>query len=131
MLGLAITAPGTNNAKLVFTAGGLTGPSPITPAAMAASLNRPLRITSGNIADFSTPSSNPTGLSLTLNATTGAMSGSFTLIDGLVSRPVTFHGVLVPRLSIKMGVGYFLLPELPTPATSPILSGLVKLEAGP
>jgi len=131
VLGLAITAPGTNNAKLVFTEGGLTGPSPITPAAMAASLNRPLRITSGNIADFSTPSSNPTGLSLTLNATTGAMSGSFTLIDGLVSRPVTFHGVLVPRLSIKMGVGYFLLPELPTPATSPILSGLVKLEAGP
>ena len=131
VLGLSITAPGTNNAKLVFTEGGLTGPAPITPAVMAASLNRPLRITTGNTADFSTPGGNSTGLSLTLNATTGAMSGSFTLVDGLVSRPVTFHGVLVPRLSIKMGVGYFLLPELPTPATTPILSGMVKLEAGP
>ena len=94
-------------------------------------MRRPLRITTGNTADFSTPGGNSTGLSLTLNATTGAMSGSFTLVDGLVSRPVTFHGVLVPRLSIKMGVGYFLLPELPTPATTPILSGMVKLEAGP
>ena len=122
---------GNNNAHLLFTEGGLTGPAPITPATNAADVaDISLRITPANTADLSNilPAGNPRGLSLTINAGTGALSGGFTLKDGAVSRPVTFHGLVVPRLSVKLGVGYFLLSELPTPATTPILAGQMILK---
>ena len=123
--------PGTNNAHMLFTDGGLTTINTmpvINGAAMAADLaNLAIRITPSNAADFSGTMGNPTGLSLTLNAATGAMSGSFTLKDGAVTRVVPYYGLLVPRLSVNMGVGYFLLPELPAPTTTPMLSGQVLL----
>ncbi len=133
VLGLNPVNMGMSNAKMVFTDGGLTNiasspPVTGTTAALATSLsNLPLRITSTNTADFS-PSPNPAAVTLTLNTTTGAMSGSFTLTDGTIVRKVAYSGLLVPRLSVKAGVGYFLLSELPTPATTPFLSGQVLLE---
>ena len=91
---------------------------------------------------------NPASLVLTLKTDTGAMSGTFTLtgdpdptdhvgpVATLTRSKVAFSGVLVQRLS--MGVGCFLLPQLPsdgppktTLLTSPLLSGQVLLQAGP
>ncbi len=88
---------------------------------------------------------NPATLTLTLNATTGAMSGGFTLKGdpdptdhvppiALLNRgPVMFNGLLVPRLG--RGVGCFQLQQLPddgppktTLLKSPLLSGQVLLE---
>ena len=88
---------------------------------------------------------NPAALTFALNAATGALSGTFTLAKdpdptdhvlpiALLSRKVAFAGVIVPRVSINKGVGYFLMPKLPedgppktTLLTSDILSGSVEL----
>ena len=113
--------PGTNNAHITFSQGGLTGPE-------AALVNRALRITPTNTSDFSNPVGNPATLKLTLNASTGAMSGSFVLTNGGATRTVNYVGVLVPRTDVNSGSGYFLLPGLtPTATLSPILSGEVLL----
>lgn len=122
VLGLTPSSiPGTNNAHIAFSQGGITGPE-------AALVNRALRITPTNTADFSNPSSNPATLKLTLNAATGAISGSFILTDGGATRTVNYVGVLVPRTDVNSGSGYFLLPGLtPTATLSPILSGEVLL----
>ena len=112
---------GTNNAKITFNQGGLTGPE-------ATLVNRPLRITPTNGVDLSNPAANPASLKLTLNATTGAISGSFILTDSGSPRTATFAGVIIPRTDVQAGAGYFLLPgPLPTAALSPILSGEVLL----
>ena len=70
-------------------------------------------------------------MKLTLTTSTGAFSGSFTLSDLVlgkaVLRPVTFTGALVPRLG--EGTGCFQLSSLPTPTTTPLLSGKVVLAA--
>ena len=87
----------------------------------------------------------------TVNVTnaTGAFSGTFTLVDpdpnstkipqATITRVVTYQGLIVPMIAAKndqyagIGYGWFLLQQLPglttTPTTSPILSGLVTLEA--
>ena len=107
-------------------------------------------ITTANVAVMpklpSAAIANPATLTLTLTAATGAMSGGFTLkgdpdptdhvapIATLNRGPVTFNGVLVPRLG--RGVGCFQLQQLPndgppktTLLTSPLLSGQVLLES--
>lgn len=113
--------PGTNNAKITFSQGGLTGPE-------ASLTNRALRITPTNTADLSNPAANPAMLKLTLNAATGAMNGSFVLTDGGATRTVAYAGVIIPRTDVLAGAGYFLLPGLtPTATLSPILSGEVLL----
>ena len=112
---------GTNNAQIAFTQGGITGPE-------AALVTRALRVTPTNTADFSNPASNTAMLNLSLNAATGAMSGSFVLTDGGATRTVSYFGVVVPRSDVKAGAGYFLLPGLtPTSTLSPVLSGQVLL----
>lgn len=76
---------------------------------------------------------------------TGAFSGGFSLADDDPTtatvnlreypRAVPFKGLVVPMDGEWVGVGYFLLPQIPTvsPATtktnSPILSGSVQFEA--
>ncbi|MDB6139448.1 MAG: ELWxxDGT repeat-containing protein, partial [Verrucomicrobiaceae bacterium] len=112
---------GMNNIGIRFTDGGLT-------TAEAASLARALRITPANAVDLSNPAANTVSLSLSLNATTGAMTGGFTLTDGGATRHVTYTGLLVPRLSVNQGVGYFLLPALPNTTTSALLSGMVVMQ---
>ncbi len=150
VLGLTDNGTGTSDAKLAFSEGGLTGPAPIVPATMATAPNVSFRITSTNVLVMPTAANNPTGLTLTLNAATGAFSGTFVLKNdqdptktttSLLSRAVNYYGLLVPRVSVNQGLGFFLLPELPanatantpktTLSTSPILSGQVLLESGP
>ncbi len=122
ILGLPVTAG--NNARLVFTDGGIAG--------SATNPSLTLRIGSDNRAIL--PQPNPgkiTALPLVLTTTTGSFSGRFTLTDPVaILRTVSFQGQLVSPLG--KGYGYFLLPQLqPSLKTSPILSGQVVLEAIP
>ncbi len=148
ILGLTDGGVGTTNAKLVFSEGGLTGPAPIVAATNATAANKSFRIAATTQAvTLPTSANNPAGLTLSLKASTGAFSGSFVLKGdqdptatkvSLLSRTVSYYGLLVPRVGVKHGVGFLLLPELPslglpitTLSTSPIYSGKVLLEAGP
>ena len=150
LLGIADGGLNTTNAQLTFTDGGLTGPAPIVKAVSADVLNNtPFRITSTNTLVMPLTAANPATIKFTTwNAATGSFIGTALLKNDpdvtklpaniVVSRPVAFGGVLVPRLSINKGVGYFLLskvPEVGTPnttlATAPILSGRVELGAKP
>lgn len=84
---------------------------------------------------------NPARVVFSVNRRTGLFRGSFLLqdIDPVTGkplrRPATYLGILRP--SQHMGVGYFLLGQLPIPAAdppqnprnTPILSGQVLLEA--
>ena len=82
------------------------------------------------------PASNPAATRLTAVVTTGLLSGSFTLTDAPsagakeIKRTVALQGLLIRDGVNYRGVGYFLLPELPTPggtAATPILSGSLLL----
>ncbi len=146
LLGLVDGGVGTTNASLKFTEGGLTGPAPIVGAVMASNVGSvPVRITSTNAVVMPTGSDNPAGVSLKINASSGLMSGSFTLKNdpdptdttapiALLTRKASYAGVLVPRLGV--GIGQFQLAELPseqgavktTLNTSPIWSGQVIIE---
>jgi hypothetical protein len=80
---------------------------------------------------------------VSFSATTGTFTGTCVLKNDpdptftpakVVSRTASFAGVLVPRVGINQGVGYFLLSKLPelgspntTLTTSPILSGQIVL----
>ena len=146
ILGFVDAGVGTTNATLKFTEGGLTGPSPIVGAVMAANMGAmPVRITSRNTVVMPAGSANPAAVSLTIAASSGLMTGSFTLKNdpdptdmtapiALLSRKASYTGIMLPRLG--MGVGQFQLPELPsqqgavktTLNTSPIWSGQVIIE---
>lgn len=82
---------------------------------------------------------NPRDVRLVLNAATGRFSGSFVMrdtnpinVNQTLTRKVSFFGCLIPGYDI--GLGYFLLPELPNPdirgsslSNTPIWSGAVEL----
>jgi hypothetical protein len=79
---------------------------------------------------------NPAGATLTVFPKTGLFSGTITVIDGAVSRPETFQGVIVRDQDTKLrGYGYFIMRQLPTGnqtlRTSPQLSGSVILDEKP
>ena len=138
---------GGNNARFVFSEGGLSGPAPIVGAVGAADLNKAFRIAAATAAvTLPRGTLNPATLTLNVNPKNGAFSGGFVLKGdpdptkpaGTVARSARFFGLLVPRLGVQQGVGWFLLGELPsagppktTPGTSPVLSGQVLIEAGP
>ena len=139
------------NAQLNFTGGNVTDTG-ISPS---------LNATTNKLFQVKAPATpvipaNATSTTLTINNTTGAFSGSFTLTDPdptsplppalpkpAVVRKVLFQGIIIPNIlttdtiSDGVGYGYFLLPERPqntvlpatTPTTSPILSGLVIFES--
>jgi len=125
-----------DNARLEFSAGG------IGTAEQAAATRQIFRITTENkpLLDLPGSADNLTGVKLTLTASTGFFTGTFSLRDSNVLspanpyiRPVSFYGMLVP--SLHRGAGYFLLNELPsagtTLTTSKFLSGQVVLDAAP
>ncbi len=98
------------------------------------------------------PMINPAGTKVAANAKTGLVSGAFTLTDrtpvaipelgipayspvSQVKRGVKFQGMIIRDNGQWVGVGYFLLPQLPqvgppytTTKNSPILSGLLLFE---
>jgi hypothetical protein len=154
ILGLTDFGVGTHNAQLSFSEASLissTLAGPGSPAgSRAGTLNQLLRITATNsIIIPAGAANNPGSVTLSLTAaeaparqgrgrTTaaaapakGLMSGRFILKDSLpgyppATRTVSWVGILIPRLGI--GAGQFQLPQLPTPATSEILSGQVILQ---
>ncbi len=136
MLGL-IAPPG--NAQLVFSEGGIKN----STLGVGGALTQIFSISTTNVITGLVGS--PGTVTLTpFSATTGAISGNFTLSDddprdttppiAKVPRSTPWTGVLVPRLG--KGVGQFQLAKLPTntppattPTNSPQLSGQVVLEA--
>lgn len=133
---LALSAP-PSNAKLSFTGLALPGAS----LEQVFTITAPSRVAVPKTADF-----NPSLLKLSLIASSGLFSGSFSLknddpTDGtmpytVISRTGNYAGVLVARLS--KGVGYFLLNKLPetgppstTTLTSSTLSGKLVLAKNP
>jgi hypothetical protein len=139
ILGLVDGGVGTTNARITFQDGG------ISTAVMVNDLNNiTFRISTTNGV---TIPANTLALGLKLSASTGVLSGGFTLKNDLdatdtvqpvrtLPRPVKFFGLIVQRPGINLGVGHFLLSEMPkagppktTLSTSDILSG--KMVFGP
>ena len=135
--GAAVAA---DNAKVTFTSGGIES-SGLSVSGAYVEQVRIKAPTSG----FVLPSGagNPGGLKLSLNGSTGEISGEFStsdenpLISGkMIPRKAPFFGVVVQRLN--QGRGHFNLAKLPAaapeegnPAKTAILSGLVRLEVLP
>jgi hypothetical protein len=132
-----------DNAALAFAAGGLGA------ASMNPSINLRLRSLGTAVVPVSNPAANPNpnpaGTKLSIIASSGAFSGSFTLVDPAGKRPVKFNGLIIPDPSTHttvgqrldgLGAGFFLLNQLPNTnvlpvpklTTTPILSGQVILE---
>lgn len=79
----------------------------------------------------------PTTILKSINTSTGLYTGTFTLSDPGVSKPlvrkVTYQGILINDvLGTPMGVGNFMLPKLPgtqdTLKTTDVLSGKVEIK---
>ena len=141
----------TNNARIRFSdAGDLENPE-------LTSFNPDLEFSIGpkgkiTVPKPQPPSVNPAATKVAANSKSGLVSGAFTLNDrtpkafpdlgipayspvSLVKRGVKFQGMIIRDNGQWVGVGYFLLPQLPqvgppytTTKTSPILSGLLLFE---
>lgn len=111
--------PGTDNARLTFTEGGLAAPH-----------TQLFSIGAGNKVTFPAGSANPYGIKAVFNFTTGIVTGTGTAMDFIQNQPAnsragTFSGLLIPGR--EEAVGHFLLPASRA-SNSQILSG--KLTGG-
>jgi hypothetical protein len=120
--------PDVGSASLGFTQGGI-GAAAINP-------DIPLTYTATNTSVLPTFASgnNPAKTTLTINKSTGLVTGSFTLVDPAPTgtRVVSYSGMIVrPASGTAKARGYFLLPQIPivgqTITTSPILSGMMQV----
>jgi autotransporter-associated beta strand protein len=136
VLGLTATALGVPNAVVEFTQGLVEGQLPLMDPANAALNEINLRIDERNRALAT--DLNPRGVTLVINARTGAISGRFTLevlSPVRVRRVVSYSGIIVgDGVQPAQGQGYFLLPKLPAsalekPTSTSILSGLVIFDS--
>jgi hypothetical protein len=135
----AAPTPTTANAEVVFTQGGLAANF---PSGAGASLNPDLEVAVTATNTIVVVGSNQAKTGITPTRTTGAISGRFSLSDpnmrtiapltpNPILRAVIFQGLIVPDnvADTHEGVGYFMLPQLPTAdnatlvTTTPILSG--------
>lgn len=124
VLGLPAT---TSPAQLLFNEGGLTLSS-INPNISAWTYTDTLTT---SLPAAGSPA-NPGKATLSISAATGNISGQFTLVDGSLTRTVSYLGMIVrPASGTNVAVGYFLLPQIPvgpqTINTSPILSGQARI----
>jgi hypothetical protein len=126
---IVLGLPATGTASLSFTDGGLSLAKldPDVSAFTYTAAYAVLMPTAGSPA-------NPAKATLGINRNTGAVAGTFTLVEPapLLTRKVTFYGWIVrPDTGPSKAAGYFLLPQIPltgqTISTSPILSGGVRL----
>lgn len=133
-------APGTNGAAMIFHFGDIDGPNEpnVTFNLTSAYAAQIPKATAGN------PTPNPYSVSITLNAATGAVSGSFkvTEYDAVigkknVTRTGTYYGLCIAGGSGKY-VGFFTLPNMPAlgpPASNtgitgnPVQTGSVEISA--
>ncbi len=120
--------PDTGSAALDFTEAGTT------PSATNSDI--PFTYSSTNVVTAPTFASgnNPGKTTLTINKNSGAISGTFSLMDSspALTRAVTYQGMVIRFDSGNViAKGYFLLPQKPltgqTILTSPILSGSMKI----
>ena len=150
----AAPSPQTNNARIRFSdAGDLENPAltKYTPD-VEFSIGPKGKITMPKQRLQPLPVINPAATKVAANAKTGVVSGAFTLNDrtpvafpdlgipayspvSQVKRGVKFQGMIIRDNGQWVGVGYFLLPQLPqvgppytTTKTSPILSGQLLFE---
>ena len=108
------------NARIDFTEGG------IATAAQGAAASQTFQLNATHKARFAPDAvTNPDATTLTIDPRTGLFTGTFRLIDGTVVRKVDYSGIFVPGET--KATGWFTLPQLPLPATSPIFSGHVEL----
>lgn len=121
--------PTAGTAKLSFTDGGLHLAA-IDPDIGSFTYGSNYTITLPTYAS----GSNPARTTLKINKNTGAVSGTFTLVDPAptLTRTVSFSGQIVrPASGTRLATGYFLLPQIPitgeTKSTSAILSGGVRV----
>jgi hypothetical protein len=85
---------------------------------------------------------NPQSVRITLNATTGTMTGTFAFSDNdpfdfiapiaKILRSATYSGLLITRPDLTQGVGFFNLAELPDvlgekSTATPVVSGKAEL----
>lgn len=149
MRGNIYSAPGANgivggllniadNAYLDFSEGGL--------ATAARNPDKNFRLQTSHLGLFAEP--NPAKVSLSVSPSTGIYTGTFELLDGSVTRRVSYQGLIIPKIEAVsalpattdysaqaaqaevplIGAGHFLLPELlPTATTSKLLSGKAKV----
>ncbi len=114
----------SNSASLLFDDGGVADAS-INPDIDAFTFTTANKVV--------LPQINPGKVTLAISPVTGAVSGGFTLVDGKLTRHVTYQGIIVRSLAGGVEApGYFLLPQIPTGGqtinTSPILSGQVYIQ---
>lgn len=122
--------PSTGSLALSFTDGGLhlAALDPDVPSLIYAAPNLVTMPAAGS-------TDNPAKATLSVNKSTGAVTGTFTLVEPspALTRKVTWQGQIVRATSgTRRAAGFFLLPQIPLtgqPAgTSPILSGGVRLD---
>jgi hypothetical protein len=131
-----------NNARLDFAEGGL-GTTPRNP-------DLSFRLNTANKSVY--PTVNPAKVTLVVDPLTGLYSGTFELLDGSVTRRVSYSGLIIPTIneiegiaatataqavpglaaSSAKGAGHFLLAELlPSITSSKINSGVASLQPPP
>lgn len=123
--------PQPGAAQLLFTQGGISG-----------SVTKPdITFTFTDDAKVVLPATalNPGKVSLTISPATGAVAGTFTLVETsppLTRSKVPFQAQIVrtPNGSLK-AAGYFMLPQLPdpgqSPAAAPSFSGRIVIQQSP
>lgn len=89
------------------------------------------------IPDATTPTKKSAVTTVSINHTTGLVTGSFNLVDTVAGKPLkrraTIMGLIVRERidinnSITTGTGYFILDQLPGGSTSPQRSGIFRIE---
>jgi PKD repeat protein len=123
------------NAKLTFSDAGISN------TATSPDLLTGLTISKPSVVKLPTTNLGKTTLAITY--TTGAFTGTFTLVDQdpyvpafNITRKVTYYGIIVPTSSGSSGYGCYLLQQLPEPlatppttmTSTPFLAGNVLLE---
>jgi cyclophilin family peptidyl-prolyl cis-trans isomerase/formylglycine-generating enzyme required for sulfatase activity len=143
----AITGSYPQNARLIFNQGGI---AIATNSLVAGEFTQKFVITTSNIVQMPTTAlDNPQIVSFTPTPTTGAITGSFTVVNDdptsltvpkrQITRKVTYYGLIVPTAGQPtkgVGYGYFTMYGLPasggvTTSNSDILSGKMVFDAAP
>ena len=131
---------GTTNAALTFTIGGVND----TPYGTFTSPDIAVRLQGGGKVGLPTAPGNPCNTRLTVTTSTGALSGSFVLLDQNpaapgtnMTRTVSYRGLIIRDAGVLSGHGHFLLPKRPAagssekPTTTDIISNLMRLRRTP
>ncbi len=128
---LVLDLPDPTTLNVDFTEGNL----------LSSRVNATITVAASNkITQDTTPPDGATKVA-SITGTSGAFTGTFALTDTVVGfakpipRKVTFKGLMIKDGPDKLGVGFFVLPELPevgqTATTTDILGGKVELNVAP